>query len=176
MSRSSRRLSLLLSLGVLVVLVALPGRTAAAPIRHAVTTAAHDDANTLTIMTNTAMFAGLTASTSSKVNTIASWYHYYHTLWQKQFPHLKIHEILVHDMSEEATKTILAVNAGNPPDIVGTDSLLGMLVARHAVMNLDAFYNRAGITPSYFLPAVAAAARVNGHWYGMPGASGPSTL
>ena len=176
MSRSSRRLSLLLSLGVLVVLVALPGRTAAAPIRHAVTTAAHDDANTLTIMTNTAMFAGLTASTSSKVNTIASWYHYYHTLWQKQFPHLKIHEILVHDMSEEATKTILAVNAGNPPDIVGTDSLLGMLVARHAVMNLDAFYKRAGITPSYFLPAVAAAARLNGHWYGMPGASGPSTL
>src|SRR5262249_23753515 len=77
-------------------------------------------------------------------------------------------------MSLEATKTILAVNSGNPPDLVGTDSYLGLLVARHALMNLDAFYKRAHITASYLLPGVAAAPQVNGHWYGMRGASGPS--
>ena len=159
---------------MLATLMALPGHSAAAR-PHAATT-------TLTVMTNANMMAGLTPQTmtSNSLGTIASWYHYYGAMWKQKFPNVTIHETYVPGangssvMQLEATKTILAVNAGDPPDLVGTDNYLGLLVARHAVMNLDSFYKKAGITPSYFLPAMANFARINGHWYGMPGASGPS--
>jgi ABC-type glycerol-3-phosphate transport system substrate-binding protein len=174
MFRSCRRLFLLAGAFLLSTLVTLPGSTAAMP--------AHDATVTLTIMTNANMMAGLTPQTAGEggSGSISSWYHYYGALWHKQFPNVQIKEIFVpgangsNVMSLEATKTILAVNAGNPPDLIGTDNYLGLLVGRHALMNLDDLYQRAGIAPSYFLPAMASFARVNGHWYGLPGASNPS--
>lgn len=181
MNRSFRLLFLTVSFSSLAVAVASPGRTLASPPRQAVAARAHDATTELSIMTNSAMMAGLTASTAgTNQGSISTWYNYYGALWKQAFPKVTIKEIVVpgpnggNPMQLEATKIILAVNAGDPPDLAGTDNFLGLLVARHAVMNLDDFYKRAGITPSYFLPGVAAAARVNGHWYGMPGASGPS--
>jgi ABC-type glycerol-3-phosphate transport system substrate-binding protein len=128
------------------------------------------------------MWAGLTPQTSGEGGTgsISSYYHYYGALWAKAFPCVTIKDVFIagangsNVMSTEASKTILAVNAGDPPDIVGNDVFTGMLVSRHVLMNLDPFYKAAGITASYFIPGVAAAAQVGGHWYGMPGASGPS--
>jgi ABC-type glycerol-3-phosphate transport system substrate-binding protein len=41
-------------------------------------------------------------------------------------------------------------------------------------MNLDDFYKDAGVDESKFLPAMAAFAKRDGHWYGMPAASNPT--
>lgn len=182
MQHSVRRLSVVLGVSLLATMIVLPGYSSASSMRSGAASRPHAATTTLTIMTNANMMAGLTPQTmtSNNLGTIASWYYYYGALWHKQFPNVKIHEIFLPGangssvMQLEATKTILSVNAGDPPDLVGTDNYLGLLVARHALMNLDSFYKKAGITASYFLPGVAAAAQVNGHWYAMPGASGPS--
>jgi ABC-type glycerol-3-phosphate transport system substrate-binding protein len=175
MNRSHRLLALALGAGLLACVAMLPSRSAAAPLRHAASARGRANTVTLTIMTNSGMMAGLTKATAGTTQgTVSSWYHYYGALWHKAFPNVTIHEIQVPSMADEATKTILEVNAGNPPDLIGTDEYLGQLVARHAVMNLDAFYRRAGITARYFLPSEAAQVRVLGHWYAMPGASNPS--
>lgn len=130
--------------------------------------------NDLTVMTNTGILSGLTAKSFDPKNTISSWYGVYHDLWEKQFPDMKIHEIQVKDDDAEVTKTLLSVNAGNPPDLIGVHQQLPQLVQRGAVENLDKYYNAAGIKPSDFLGPLADYVRYDGHWYGLPGASNPS--
>ncbi len=174
MHRSRRLLGLFLGLGALASLIALPGRTTAAPPRHIAATSSRDAGNTLTIMTNNLMAAGFTKASASSTNSVASYYRYYQALWNKRFPQLKIKEIQVQTMADETTKTILAVNAGNPPDLIGMDTEVGTLVARKALMNLDDFYRRDHLTSGYYLPAMLDYARVNGHYYGIPGASNPA--
>jgi ABC-type glycerol-3-phosphate transport system substrate-binding protein len=141
---------------------------------HTAASLARDDAHTLTIMTNTQLWAGFTPASLAGVQSEATFYRYYHTLWAKQFPGLTIKEIDTKDMNELTTKVILEVNAGNPPDLIGTDIFLGTLVARKAVENLDSYYQGAHITASTFLPSMVDYVRMQGHWYAMPGASNPS--
>jgi ABC-type glycerol-3-phosphate transport system substrate-binding protein len=171
MKRSVRRLAFALSL--LVSVVVLPGHTLASASHHRTVAAAGDDANTLTIMTCCGMWGGFN-NPNYKAGGVIPFYNFYHTLWKKRFPHLKIKEIDVPSYADLISKTILSVNAGDPPDLIGTQGQLGLLVARHAVENLDSFYARDHITPSYFLPALADWARLNGHWYAMPAGSSPS--
>lgn len=163
--RSHRVLAMALGASLLASLTLLPGRTSAAPVQ--------DDSNTLTIMTCCGMWAGF-----NKANIAGSgipYLGYYKALWKKRFPNLKIKEIDVQTQAELDTKTILGVNAGDPPDLIGLGGDIGLLVARHAIQNLDPFYERARMTAGMFLPAMASWARVQGHWYAMPGASGPSS-
>ena len=130
--------------------------------------------NDLTVMTNTSILSGLTAKSFDPKNTISSWYGVYHDLWDKQFPKMKINEVQVKDDDAEVTKTLLSVNAGNPPDLIGVHQQLPQLVQRGALENLDKYYNAAGIKPSDFLGPLADYVRYDGHWYGLPGASNPS--
>jgi ABC-type glycerol-3-phosphate transport system substrate-binding protein len=131
--------------------------------------------NTLTAMTNSGIFAGLTKASLKEKSTISSWYKIYHELWKQKFPDLTIKEVKVADDNAEVTKTLLAVNAGNPPDLIGVHGQLPELVKRGAVQNLDKYYEAAGIKPSYFLKPMADYVRYDGHWYGLPGASNPTT-
>jgi ABC-type glycerol-3-phosphate transport system substrate-binding protein len=174
MSLSNRLLVLALSLSLLVTLAALPGSTAASSARSASGSATHASAPPLTIMTCCCMPSGYTAAWANTTNTCYQTYHYYHTLWAKRFPRLQIKEIDVSDYPTLVAKTLLGVNAGDPPDLIGTQGQLGALVARHAVQNLDAYYKNAHITSSLFLPAMAAWAHMAGHWYAMPENSNPS--
>ncbi len=164
MRRPQRILTAALSLGLLSSLTAaLPNRTAASPTR--------DDANTITIMTCCGAWAGFNKANIAGVGI--PYIGYYKELWKKKFPNLKIKELDVSD-AEIDTKIILGVNAGSPPDIVTIHSEIGELAARHALTNLDPFYQRDGVTASTFLTAMASWAQVRGHWYGIPAASGPS--
>src|SRR5579875_1941603 len=156
MKRSSRRVALAFGLAVLVALAALPGRTAASTPRHA----AADDANTLTILTCCGMWEGFNNPNYHAAGVIP-YARFYSKLWKQRFPHLKIKEIDVQSYDELVSKTILGVNAGNPPDLIGTQGQLGLLVARHAVMNLDPFYARSHVDASKFLPALVDWARMN---------------
>jgi ABC-type glycerol-3-phosphate transport system substrate-binding protein len=159
-----RILYALLGLSLLVSLVALPGRTAAAPARQA--------DNTLTIWTCCGMWAGFTKANIAGAGI--PYVGYYKDLWNKRFPGLKINEIDLQNYSDMDTKTILAVNAGNAPDLIGTQGDLGLLVARKAVQNLDPFFKQDNLTASMFLPAMADWARIQGHWYAIPATSNPS--
>ncbi len=132
------------------------------------------ESNQMTIMTNAAIISGVTPSTSHGVNSISSWYTYYQAVWAKDLPKLKIKEVQVPDVATEVTKTLLSVNAGDPPDLIGVNTALPQLVQRGAVTNLDSYYKAAGIKPSDFVPALAQYVRYNGHWYGLPGASNPT--
>ncbi len=134
---------------------------------------ARADANTLTIMTCCGMWAGFTKATIA--GSGIPYINYYKEVWHKRFPTLQIKEIDVQTVPEMNTKLLLAVNAGDPPDLVDTNADLGLLVARKAVQNLDAYYARAGMKASAFLPVMADYARVQGHWYGIPAASGQAT-
>ncbi len=167
MRQAVRWTSVLLGLTVLVSLLTVPGRTAAAPSRG-------DSGTTLTILTCCGMPSGFTRASQSTSNTIFQFYHYYHALWAKRFPTLTIKEIDVSSYPDLTTKTILGVNAGNPPDLIATQGQLGQLVARKAVQNLDPYYKLASITPQMFLPGMASWARMQGHWYAMPENSNPS--
>ncbi len=167
MKRLSRRLTLALSLGVLVSAIALPAHTSAAPARSHTA----DDANTLTILTCCGMWAGFNNPNFQGYGLIP-YARYFKTLWKQRFPNLTIHEIDATSFSDLVAKTILGVNSGNPPDLVGVQGQLGLLVARHAVQNLDKFYAAAHITPSYFLLGMGDWARINNHWYAMPAAGG----
>lgn len=129
----------------------------------------------LTVMTNPTILEGLTAKSASGSNSIASWYTYYHKIWAKDFPNLKITEVNVPDEQTEITKTLLGENAGNPPDLIGLHETLPEMVQRGALMNLTPFFKKAGIKPSDFYGPMAKFARYGGKWYAMPGASNPTS-
>ena len=164
MRRSILCLSALLSLGVLGSLAVRHDRTAAAPVRQA--------DNTLTIWTCCGMWAGF--QKSAIAGSGIAYVGYYKDLWNKRFPGLKIKEVDLQSYSDMVAKTILAVNAGNPPDLIGTQGELGLLVARKAVQPLDSYFQRDKLTASMFLPAMANWARIKGHWYAIPATSNPS--
>ncbi len=169
MKRSLPRLVLALCFTAMVVFAALPGHTVASTPGRA----ASDDANTLTILTCCGMWEGFNNPNYAAAGVIP-YARFYSALWKKRFPHLKIKEIDVQTYDDLISKTILGVNAGNPPDLIGTQGQLGLLVARHAVMNLDPFYARSHVDAGKFLPALANWARMNNHWYALPTASAPA--
>jgi len=136
--------------------------------------AGRSESNELTVMTNVAVISGITSASLQEKSTISSWYAIYHKLWDQQFPGMKVNEVKVTDDAAEVTKTLLGVNAGNPPDLIAVHEQLAALVKRGAVENLDSYYAAAGIKPGYFLKPMEDAVRFDGHWYGMPGASNPT--
>ncbi len=129
----------------------------------------------LTVMTNPDILEGLTAKSASGSNSIASWYTYYHQIWAKDFPNLKITEIQVPDEPTEITKTLLGENAGDPPDLIGLHETLPEMVQRGALMDLTPFFKKAAINPNDFYGPMANYARYGGQWYAMPGASNPTS-
>jgi ABC-type glycerol-3-phosphate transport system substrate-binding protein len=131
--------------------------------------------DSLTIMTNSGSWSGFTPSALKSTSTVNAFYKYFHKIWAAKWPKLQINEEQVEDMSEATSKTLLAVRAGNPPNLIPVSQDLGLLVADGALDNLDSFYKKAGITANDFLPGVASSAQVDGHWYAIPGASDPST-
>ena len=163
-----RRTVILLATGLPILLVLMAN---CAPGQQA----AKQTSNTLTVMTNSSILAGLTPASLKEKSTISSWYRIYNKQWKKEFPDLKIKEVKVADDEAEVTKTLLAVNAGNPPDLIGVHGQLPQLVKRGAVENLDKYYEAAGIKPEYFLKPFAEYLRYDGHWYGLPGSSNPTT-
>ncbi len=162
-----RRLLFLLTAGLVATLLLMAN---CAPAQQ---TAKSND--NLTVMTNAGILSGLTPASLKEKSTISSWYRIYNKLWAKEFPKLKISEVKVADDNAEVTKTLLGVNAGNPPDLIGVHGQLPQLVKRGAVENLDKYYEAAGIKPEYFLKPLADYVRYDGHWYGLPGASNPTT-
>lgn len=157
-------------LAVAVGMVAVIGATAALGAK-AQTSAEPQE---LTVLTNPISIYGLTPKSLKSKNTIASWYRHYGALWRKRFPTMKINEIQTTGDQENVTKTILGVNRGDPPDLVGVHGQLPLLVARRAVENLDKYYEAAGIEPGDLLKPVADSLRFNGHWYGLPGGTNPT--
>lgn len=131
--------------------------------------------NSITLMTNPLAWGGFTPEAASGSSSISSFYKYYGTLWEKQFPGLAVKEQPVKDMAEVVAKTLLSVKAGNPPDLVVIDEDLGTMVKRGLLTNLDPYFQAAGIDGSTFLPAMKDFATVDGHWYALPAASNPST-
>jgi ABC-type glycerol-3-phosphate transport system substrate-binding protein len=129
----------------------------------------------LTIMTNSGSWSGFTSSALSSSSSVNAFYKYYHKIWAAKWPKLQINEEQVLDMSTATSKTLLAVRSGNPPNLIPVSQDLGVLVSDGALMNLNSFYKKAGITANDFLPGVASSAQVNGNWYAIPGASDPST-
>lgn len=160
-------------LGVMAIAVLLALMTATTTSAKPAQPAA--DPPQLTVLTNAISIFGLTPASLKSANTVGSWYRIYHTLWEKQFPGLQIKEIQTSGDEANITKTLLGVNAGNPPDLMAVHGQLPVLVARHAVENLDKYYAAAGLTPDDFLKPMADAVRFNGHWYGLPGATNPTT-
>jgi ABC-type glycerol-3-phosphate transport system substrate-binding protein len=126
----------------------------------------------LTVWAATGTFTGLTKAALKSKSTAYSWYYYYRDVWDKKFPNLKIKEVLI-KRSEMTTKVLLAVSAGNPPDLTISDTDLGLYAKRNAVENLDKYYAAARITPGMFLPGVLPQVRVDEHWYAIPASSNP---
>jgi ABC-type glycerol-3-phosphate transport system substrate-binding protein len=128
----------------------------------------------LAVMSTPGSFSGLTKAAAQGVNSRASWWTYYHGVWAKALPNLKINEISVPDYPTLDTKLLLAENAGNPPDLVSVSDEIPQLVQKGELMNLTPFFKKAGISPSDFLGPMASYARYGGSWYALPAASGPS--
>ena len=98
----------------------------------------------------------------------------YAKLWAKMWPHLTWKETLINDQASLETKLTLAVNAGNPPDMVFIQGgYIGFSVLRHLAQPLDKYFAQYRITDSYFLPGMARWAHFGGHWWAIPAVSGP---
>lgn len=107
---------------------------------------------------------------------IFSIHNVYAKLWARMFPHLKWKETLVSDAAALQTKLTLAVNAGNPPDLVFMfGGYPGFSVLRRLIQPLDKYYAQYHISDSYFLPSMARWAHFGGHWWAIPASSGPYT-
>jgi maltose-binding protein MalE len=155
-----------------MILFAAGASASSAHVGAASGVSASKDDNTLTVWAATGTFTGLTKAALNSKSTAYSWYQYYHDVWDKKFPNLKINEVLI-KREEQTTKVLLAVNAGNPPDLTISDTDLGLYVKRHAVENLDKYYAAAHITPDMFLPGELPQVRAEGHWYAIPASSNP---
>lgn len=105
---------------------------------------------------------------------IFSIHNIYAKLWAKMFPNLKWKETAVNDQGQLETKLTLAVNSGNPPDMVFIQGgYIGFSVLRHLAQPLDQYFAQYHVSDSYFLPAMAKWAHFGGHWWAIPAVSGP---
>ena len=127
----------------------------------------------LVAMTYPGIMQGLTQETSRGSDSTASLYTYYHQVWRQRLPHLKVTEVQVPDETTEITRTLLGERSGDP-DLIGLHDTVPGLVRRGALTDLTPYLEKAGITPSDFLPAMAGYARHDGRWYAMPAASNPT--
>lgn len=128
---------------------------------------------TITVMTNPDVWEGFTKKTSSGTSSIASFYTYYHKIWEKELPNLVIKEEEEPTTTDEETKTLLGVESRSAPDLVAFHTFIAELVSRGALMDLTPFFKQAHIKMSSMLPAMVAFSKYNGQLYAMPGASGP---
>jgi ABC-type glycerol-3-phosphate transport system substrate-binding protein len=98
----------------------------------------------------------------------------YARLWARMFPHLKWKETVINDQATLETKLTLAVNAGNPPDMVFIQGgYIGFTILRHLAQPLDKYFAQYHVSDSYFLPSMAHWAHFGGHWWAIPAVSGP---
>jgi ABC-type glycerol-3-phosphate transport system substrate-binding protein len=129
---------------------------------------------TLNVLVRSGSFTAITAKTAHQGSLVSEWYPYYHPIWEKVFPHMTINEIDVPNDDEVASKTILAVEGGNPADLISVSYTLPELVSKGALMNLTPFFQAAGLTAKDFVPAMVRVSQINGQWYGLPAASSPT--
>jgi ABC-type glycerol-3-phosphate transport system substrate-binding protein len=126
---------------------------------------------TLSVYTCCGSLQGFNSADPSNVFSI---YNIYHSLLQKQFPNLKFNETNVNDDAALETKLTLAVNSGNPPDMVFIQrGYLGFSVLRKLAQPLDKYFTQYHLSDSYFVPAMSRWAHFGGHWWGIPAVSGP---
>jgi ABC-type glycerol-3-phosphate transport system substrate-binding protein len=162
---SRAALSITLALAVLVGTM-VTARTAGAASRAGV------DMNvTLSVYTCCGSLQGFNDKNPADIFSI---HNIYAKLWAKMFPHLKFKETIVNDDAALETKLTLAVNAGDPPDMVFLQrGYIGFSVLRHLAQPLDKYFAQYHVSDSYFLPGMAHWAHFGGHWWAIPAVSGP---
>lgn len=139
-----------------------------------VTQASHPAMDTNVTLSVYACCGSLQGFNSASPNNPFSIYNIYHSILSKQFPHLKWNETDINDDASLETKLTLAVNAGDPPDIVFIQrGYMGFTVLRHLAQPLDKYFQQYHVSDSYFLPSMAHWAHFGGHWWGIPAVSGP---
>lgn len=126
---------------------------------------------TLSVYTCCGSLAGFA---QARPNDLTAMHTLYAALWARQFPQLRWQETSFTDQTVMERRLAAAVRAGAPPDMVfvqGGD--VGALVLQGLAQPLDAYFARAHITTSYFLPGMARWAHFGGHWWAIPAVSGP---
>ncbi len=138
----------------------------------ATTHASHAQVNmdvTLSVYTCCGSLEGFNDSDPTHLFSI---HNIYAPIWSKKYPGLKWKETLVNDQAQLETKLTLAVNSGNPPDMVFIQGgYIGDAVVRKLAQPLDQYFKN--IPASYFLPGMVSWARFGGHWWAIPAVSGP---
>lgn len=127
----------------------------------------------LSVLVENGSFTGLTAKAASQ-SPQSSFYPFYSKIWAKDFPKLTLNEIDVQNNDVVASKTILGVEASDPPDLVSVGYTLPELVSKGALMDLSPFFKEAGLTPKDFLAPMVRTTYINGQWYAMPSSSSPT--
>jgi multiple sugar transport system substrate-binding protein len=98
----------------------------------------------------------------------------YTSIWSKKYPGLKFAETLVNNPDQLETKLTLAVNAGNPPDMVFIQrGYLGFSVLRKLAQPLDQYFSAYHVKPGYILPSMMQWVTFGGHIWAIPSVSGP---
>lgn len=141
------------------------------PMASRASTPAVDMNVTLSVYTCCGSLQGFNSNDPTNVFSI---YNIYHSLLVKAFPHLKWQETAINDPATLETKLTLAVNSGNPPDMVFIQGgYMGFSVLRKLAQPLDKYFQQYHISDSYFLPSMAKWTHFGGHWWGIPAVSGP---
>lgn len=95
--------------------------------------------------------------------------------YEKTHPSVKITpEFITGGQSPIDEKTLLDVNAGDPPNMVAVFGNEATLAEKHVLEPLTGFYRQHKITPSDFIPAAWKETLVNGVPYAFPATSNPA--
>jgi ABC-type glycerol-3-phosphate transport system substrate-binding protein len=130
-----------------------------------------DNIITISVFTNGGSLQGFNNDSPTAAFSI---HNIYHDLLAKAFPNVRFKETYFSTSTTQQTKLTLAVNSGNPPDMVfiqGGD--MGFTVLRKQAQPLDKYFAQYHTSDSFFLPGMAKWAHFGGHWYGIPAVSGP---
>ena len=126
---------------------------------------------TLSVYTCCGSLQGFASLDPTNVYSI---YNIYHSLMGKAFPNLKWKETAINDQATLESKLTLAVNSGNPPDLVFIQGgYMGFSVLRKLAQPLDKYFAQYNISASSFLPSMVKWTHFGGHWWGIPAVSGP---
>ncbi|HWE63444.1 MAG TPA: extracellular solute-binding protein, partial [Chloroflexota bacterium] len=151
--------------------IALAGTlfTAPTPAGHAASGV--DMSVTLSVYTCCGSLQGFNSNDPTNVYSI---YNIFHSRLVKAFPGLHWQETNINSQDALETKLTLAVNSGNPPDMVFIQGgYMGFSVLRKLAQPLDKYFAQYHIADNYFLPSMAKWAHFGGHWWGIPAVSGP---
>ena len=163
-----RTVALKLLLLCCLVASAVGSSPAVTQARHA---GAVDMNVTLSVYTCCGSLQGFASADPSNVFSV---HNIYASILPKLYPNLKWKETAIDDPASLETKLTLAVNSGNPPDMVFIQrGYIGFSVLRHLAQPLDKYFADSHISDSYFLPSMAHWAHFGGHWWGIPAVSGP---